>query len=129
VRPKLVKEITPSEYSGRYGALNQVFMTLGICAASASPLLLYTDVKLLWWQVTYLVFMGLVIIQLLMLIFITPDSPHSYHENGKDHLAKALLRDIMENPGAVVGMQLEIYNEVRIETHSSQGIKIALRNA
>lgn len=124
-----VNEIATSELSGKFGALNQVFMTLGICTASITQLLHFEDLMLNWWQVAYLIFIGLVLLHISMLVFVAPDSPHSCIERGDIPCAKATLRKIIKNPGASIDEFQQTRIFVRIDPESSQGIKIALRKS
>jgi MFS family permease len=125
--PYPVKEISPSELSGKYGGLNQVFFTLGICLAASMQLFKFVDTGVLyWWQVSYLVLMFLVLIHIALLVLVLPDSPHWYYERCNKDKAKDIIRKIMVNPAAVVGKDFEIREEVRVDPASNQGIFIAM---
>lgn len=123
-----VKEITPSEVSGKYGGLNQVFLTLGYCTAFFQQYLKFSDLAvLLWWQVGYLMFIALMLMYISALVFILPDSAHWYYERGHKDKAKDLIRKIVANPAAVVERNFMIREEVRTNPESSQGILTATR--
>jgi hypothetical protein len=125
-----VKEITPSELSGKFGGLNQVFLTLGICSAASLQFLMYADLgSLLWWQFSFIVLIALVLMYIACLVYILPDTPHWYYEQGQKERAKSLMRRIILNPAAVVGKHFEIKEEVRLNTESTQGILTAIRSA
>jgi MFS family permease len=91
-----VKELSPSELSGKYGGLNQVFFTLGVCSAASGQLFKFVDTgALYWWQVSYMVFIFLILVHITLLIFILPDSPHWHYEKGNKDKAKEIIRRIM----------------------------------
>mmetsp|Transcript_9234 Transcript_9234/g.17568 ORF Transcript_9234/g.17568 Transcript_9234/m.17568 type:complete len:427 (+) Transcript_9234:305-1585(+) len=126
VAPIYINEIATSEFSGKFGALNQICMTLGLCTISVFQLISLTETALIWWQISYIIFIGMVIIHICCLIFLVPDSPHSCIERGDLSHAKATLRRLMNNPGHVID-ELEVTrNFVRIDPESYSGIKIAL---
>lgn len=122
-----VKEITPSEVSGKYGGLNQVFLTAGICVSVSLKFLKFADLGgLLWWQLGYMVLIVINLVRIALLYYVLPDSPHWYFEKGKKELAKNVIRRIIDNPAAVVDKKIEIKEEVRVDPDSHQGILISI---
>mmetsp|Transcript_572 Transcript_572/g.880 ORF Transcript_572/g.880 Transcript_572/m.880 type:complete len:453 (+) Transcript_572:2751-4109(+) len=127
VAPIYIKEITPSEVSGKFGGLNQVFFTAGICAAASMQLLKYQELNgLFWWQVGYIILISLIIIHVTLLITVLPDSPHWHFDKGNKEKAKDIIRKIFKNPFVVVDKKIEIKEEVRVDPESNQGIYITL---
>lgn len=74
-------------------------------------------------------FIALVLLHIACLVYVLPDTPHWYYEQGQKEEAKSLIRKIILDPAAVVGKNFEIKEEVRINTESKQGILTAIRTA
>jgi hypothetical protein len=124
----LVKEVTPAKLCGKYGGLNQIFLSLGASFAIFLDFIDYSDIwGLRWWQTEYVIFIVLVLVHITSLIVLLPDTPHWYFERGDPEKAKSLVRRIINNPAAVIDTNFEIREEVRVSPGSSRALVTSLR--
>jgi MFS family permease len=123
-----VKEVAPSELSGKLGGLNQVFYTIGLCSAAYFQLISLEDFGgLQGWRLGGIVFSVIVLIDIALFMMVLPDTPHWYFEQGNQDAAKRLIRKIFINPYIVVEQHIQIKEEVRVNPDSNKGILTAMR--
>jgi MFS family permease len=108
----LVKEVTPAKLCGKYGGLIQFFLTLGIFTSASGIGLSSTSYDpLQWWQVGYLIFIALILVQIGVFVLFLPESQHWDYLHGNRERAAAVSRRIYLNPGNAVERNLEVQEE------------------
>jgi MFS family permease len=124
----LVKEVTPAKLCGKYGGLNQVFLSLGIFTA---VLISYLDKgsygSLHWWQVGYMIVAALILVQIAVFVLLLPESPHWNYLHGNKGKAAAVSRRTYINPGSVIERNIEVLSDIEASyTHARRRITSSL---
>jgi MFS family permease len=129
-RVSLVKEVTPAQLCGKYGGLSQVFLTLGVFTAVSFPEIEdNSSLNLKWWQVEYLIFIALILVQIGVFVLFLPESQHWDYLHGNRERAAAVSRRIYINPGNAVDRNLEVQRENQQKLpYTRRRIVTSLRN-
>jgi MFS family permease len=127
----LVKEVTPGQLRGKYGGLNQFFFSFGIFTSASGLGLSSTSYDSLQWrQVGYLIFIGLILVQIGVFVLFLPESQHWDYLHGNRERAAAVSRRIYLNPGNAVDRNLEVQEENQQKLpYTRRRIVTSLRNA
>jgi hypothetical protein len=127
----LVKEVTPAKLCGKYGGLIQFFLILGIFTSASGLGLSSTSYDSLQrWQVGYLIFIGLILVQIGVFVLFLPESQHWDYLHDNIERAAAVSRRIYLNPGNAVDRNLEVQEEIQQKLpYTRRRIVTSLRNA